>query len=46
LSEALLDPSGYRVIARKDGERVRLWARTTFDYSNAFARAMPALPVP
>jgi bifunctional non-homologous end joining protein LigD len=26
---------GYRVIARKDGERVRLWARTTSDYSNA-----------
>ena len=24
---------GYRVIARKDGERVRLWARTTSDYS-------------
>jgi ATP-dependent DNA ligase len=24
---------GYRVIARKDGEQVRLWARTTSDYS-------------
>jgi hypothetical protein len=24
------------VIARKDGEQVRLWARTTSDYSNAF----------
>jgi bifunctional non-homologous end joining protein LigD len=29
---------GYRVIARKDGERVRLWARTTSDYSSAFTR--------
>jgi hypothetical protein len=27
---------GYRVIARKDGEWVRLWARTRSDYSNAF----------
>jgi bifunctional non-homologous end joining protein LigD len=39
---------GYRVIARKDDERVRLWARTTSDYSNAFARirdAIAALPV-
>jgi bifunctional non-homologous end joining protein LigD len=27
---------GYRVIARKDGEQVRLWARTTMDYSKAF----------
>ena len=26
---------GYRVIARKDGEHVRLWARTTSDYSSA-----------
>ena len=26
---------GYRVIARKDGAQVRLWARTTSDYSNA-----------
>src|SRR5437762_2046931 len=23
---------GYRVIARKDGDRVRLWARNTSDY--------------
>src|SRR3954466_4859703 len=39
---------GYRVIARKDGERVRLWARTTSDYSKAFTRirdAIAALPV-
>jgi bifunctional non-homologous end joining protein LigD len=39
---------GYRVIARKDGEHVRLWARTTSDYSKAFARirdAVAALPV-
>ena len=39
---------GYRVIARKDGEQVRLWARTTRDYSNAFTRirdAVAALPV-
>jgi bifunctional non-homologous end joining protein LigD len=39
---------GYRVIARKDGEQVRLWARTTSDYSNAFTRirdAVAALPV-
>src|SRR3954453_13519888 len=39
---------GYRVIARKDGEHVRLWARTTSDYSNAFIRireAVAALPV-
>src|SRR3954462_15267493 len=39
---------GYRVIARKDGERVRLWARTTSDYSKAFTRirdAVAALPV-
>jgi bifunctional non-homologous end joining protein LigD len=39
---------GYRVIARKDGERVRLWARTTSDYSNVFTRirdAVAALPV-
>jgi hypothetical protein len=36
------------VIARKDGEQVRLWARTTSDYSNAFTRirdAVAALPV-
>ena len=39
---------GYRVIARKDGEQVRLWARTTWDYSSAFTRirdAVAALPV-
>ena len=39
---------GYRVIARKDGEQVRLWARTTSDYSKAFTRirdAVAALPV-
>src|SRR4051794_12265195 len=39
---------GYRVIARKDGERVRLWDRTTSDYSKAFTRirdAIAALPV-
>jgi ATP-dependent DNA ligase len=36
------------VIARKDGERVCLWARTTSDYSKAFTRirdAVAALPV-
>ena len=36
------------MIARKDGERVRLWARTTSDYSKAFTRirdAVAALPV-
>src|SRR3954468_19033359 len=35
-------------IARKDGECVRLWARTTSDYSTAFSRfrdAVAALPV-
>ena len=40
--------AGYRVIARKDGEQVRLWARTTSDYSSAFTRirdAAAALPV-
>src|SRR3954467_8052668 len=39
---------GYRVIALKDGEQVRLWARTTSDYSKAFTRirdAVAALPV-
>jgi bifunctional non-homologous end joining protein LigD len=39
---------GYRVIARRDGEQVRLWARTTSDYSKAFTRirdAVAALPV-
>jgi bifunctional non-homologous end joining protein LigD len=38
----------YRVIARKDGDQVRLWARTTSDYSKAFTRirdAVAALPV-
>jgi bifunctional non-homologous end joining protein LigD len=38
---------GYRVIARKDCPRVRLWARTTSDYSAAFSRirdAVAALP--
>jgi CO/xanthine dehydrogenase Mo-binding subunit len=37
----------YRVIARKDGGQVRLWARTTSDYSRAFTRirdAVAALP--
>jgi bifunctional non-homologous end joining protein LigD len=40
--------NGHRVIARKDGERVRLWARTRSDYSDAFTRireAVAALPV-
>jgi bifunctional non-homologous end joining protein LigD len=39
---------GYRVIARKDGHQVRVWARTTSDYSKAFTRireAVAALPV-
>src|SRR4051795_9421725 len=39
---------GYRVIAREDGDKVRLWARTTSDYSKAFTRirdAVAALPV-
>src|SRR3954465_8655051 len=38
---------GYRVIARKDGGQVRVWARTS-DYSKAFTRirdAVAALPV-
>jgi len=37
-----------RHIARKDGQQVRLWARTTSDYSKAFTRirdAVAALPV-
>ena len=37
-----------RVIARKAGAQVRLWARTTSDYSKAFTRirdAVAALPV-
>jgi bifunctional non-homologous end joining protein LigD len=36
------------MIARKDGEHVRLWARTTSDYTSAFTRirdAVAALPV-
>jgi hypothetical protein len=36
------------VIARKDGEQVRLWARTTSDYFASFIRirdAVAALPV-
>ena len=39
---------GYRVIARKDGEQARLWARTTSDYSKAFTcirEPVAALPV-
>jgi hypothetical protein len=35
-------------VPAKDGEQVRLWARTTNDYSQAFARirhAVAALPV-
>ena len=39
---------GYRLIARNDGVQVRLWARTTSDYSKAFTRirdAVAALPV-
>jgi bifunctional non-homologous end joining protein LigD len=38
---------GYRVIARKDGPRVRLWTRTTSDYTATFTRirhAVAALP--
>ena len=34
---------GYRVIARKDGEQVCLWARTTSDYSKAFTRIRDAV---
>ena len=39
---------GCRVIARKDGEQVRLWAQMMSDYSKAFTRirdAVAALPV-
>ena len=39
---------GCRVIARKDGEQARLWARTTSDYSKAFTcirEPVAALPV-
>ena len=35
---------GYRVLARKDGEQVRLWARTTSDYSKAFKRVRDVSP--
>jgi hypothetical protein len=38
---------GYRLIARKDGERVRLWARTTTDYTPCLSRirgAVAAVP--
>ena len=34
---------GYRMIARNDGDRVRLWARTTSDYSKAFTRIRDAV---
>jgi bifunctional non-homologous end joining protein LigD len=37
---------GYRVIASKDVERVRLWARTTSDYSKAFTRIRDAVAAP
>jgi hypothetical protein len=36
---------GYRVIARKDGDQVRLWARTTSDYSKAFTRITDTVAV-
>jgi bifunctional non-homologous end joining protein LigD len=39
---------GSRVIARKHGEQVRLWARTTSDYSKSFTRirdAIAAMPI-
>jgi ATP-dependent DNA ligase len=39
---------GYRIIARKDGERVRIWARTGTDYTASLGRireAIAALPV-
>ena len=39
---------GYRLIARKDGDRVRLWARTATDYTGSLHRicaAVTALPV-
>jgi bifunctional non-homologous end joining protein LigD len=39
---------GYRLIARKDGERVRLWARSGTDYTTCLDRvreAVAALPV-
>jgi len=34
---------GYRVIVRKDSEQVRLWARTTSDYSKALTRIRDAI---
>ena len=37
-----------RFVQLRDGEQVRLWARTTSDYSNTFTRirdAVAALPV-
>jgi bifunctional non-homologous end joining protein LigD len=37
---------GYRLIARKDGEQVRLWTRTTSDYSKAFTRDPPGMLLP
>jgi bifunctional non-homologous end joining protein LigD len=39
---------GYRIIARKDGERVRLWARSGTDYTACLDRiraAVAALPI-
>jgi bifunctional non-homologous end joining protein LigD len=39
---------GYRIIARKDGERVRLWARSGTDYTTCLDRiraAVAALPI-
>lgn len=39
---------GYRLVARKDGERVRLWTRQAVDYTERFqaiADAVRALPV-
>jgi bifunctional non-homologous end joining protein LigD len=39
---------GFRIIARKDGERVRLWARTGTDYTTSLDRvraAVAALPI-
>jgi bifunctional non-homologous end joining protein LigD len=34
---------GHRVIARKDGAQLCLWARTTSDYSKAFTRIRDAV---
>jgi ATP-dependent DNA ligase len=34
---------GYRVIAGKDGDRVRVWARTSSDYTAAFTRIRDAV---